>query len=402
MRVIAVTSQDSPEFTTEQQFASDQSFVLNQPFAANQLAARGRNFLRPDLADLTPYDPGFVEAQVILSANENNFGIPTRVHEKMMNTLSETVLNRYPDPLAHDLRDEIARWHSVNPQNVLLGNGGDELIFNLLLAFGGSARKMLNCPPTFSIYALYAQLTGTKVVNVPRLPDTFQLDTQEVAAAAQDCDLIFLTTPNNPTGDVIDCEWIANFAASTPAMVIVDEAYGDFLDAASSCIPLVSEHENLAVLRTLSKAFALAGARCGYLVAPQSVIDGLAAVRQPYSVNVLTQAAALVAVREREAFQPAISQIKAERERLSNALRKLKGVHIWPSAANFILLRLPDAHKVHKILQEKYSILVRDFSHAHGLANCLRISIGTPHENDQVIQAITEIIRSQLREEENA
>ena len=394
--MITMANQDSLKSTTEQQFVVDQPFAADQPSVLKQPAARGRNFLRPDFADLTPYDPGFVDAQVILSANENNFGIPARVHEQMQNALRKTLLNRYPDPLAHDLRSEIASWHAVNPQNVLLGNGGDELIFNLLLAFGGPRRKMLNCPPTFSIYALYAQLTGTKVVHVPRLPETFQLDTQAVAAAAQDCDLVFLTTPNNPTGDVIDREWIARFAAATPALVIVDEAYGDFLAAESSCIPLVSEHENLAVLRTLSKAFALAGARCGYLIASQSVIDGLAAVRQPYSVNVLTQAVAVTAVREREAFQPAISQIKAERERLREELSQINGVQVWPSAANFILVRLPNAHKIHKILQEKYSILVRDFSCSPSLANCLRISIGTPQENDQLIRAITEIITSQL------
>lgn len=358
-----------------------------------------RNFLRADLAGLTPYDPGFVATQVILSANENNFGIPAAVHEQMLQALSTALLNRYPDPLATDLRQEIAQWHGVNPRNVIIGNGGDELIFNLLLAFGGAERKMLNCPPTFSIYALYAQLTGTKVVNVARVADTFHLDQQKVAAAAQDCDIIFLTTPNNPTGNVIEREWIAQLAQSTSALIVVDEAYADFLDDEASCIPLVSEHENLAVLRTLSKAFALAGARCGYLVGSASVIDGLGAVRQPYSVNALTQAVASVAVRERHAFQPIIETIKTERNRLINALSKIDRVQVWASAANFILVRVPRADQVYEILHTKYSILVRNFSHSPVLHGCLRISVGTPAENDQLITAITEIITTQLREE---
>ena len=173
---------------------------------------------------------------------------------------------------------------------------------------------------------------------------------------------------------------------------MVDEAYGEFAEPGTSAEALLAEHDNLLVLHTLSKAFALAGARCGYVIAAPDVIAALAAVRQIYSVNVLTQAAALAAVRARAEFDPTVEKIVSERSRLYESLARVEGVRVWPSEGNFILARMAGASRVCERLRDERSILVRDFSYAPGLADCLRITVGTPEENDAVIEALSEIV----------
>ena len=222
--------------------------------------------MRDDLVDLEPYDPGACVQEVILSANENPFGVPRALREAMNEAVAQSAFNRYPDPLADALREDIASWHGVSRDCVIVGNGGDEIIFDLLLAFGGSQRTLIDCPPTFSIYALYAKLTGTNVVTIVRDEADFSIDCESVEKAAAQADLIMLTSPNNPTGNLVDPAWVQKLAASTDALVIVDEAYVEFAKEGSTCLPLVSSCDNVAVLRTFSKAFALAGARCGYLL----------------------------------------------------------------------------------------------------------------------------------------
>ena len=185
-----------------------------------------------------------------------------------------------------------------------------------------------------------------------------------------------------------------------PGLVLVDEAYGEFAEEGASAEALLAECDNLLVLHTLSKAFALAGARCGYVVAAPDVVDALAAVRQIYSVNVLTQAAALVAVERREEFSPVVAQIRAERTRLFEALSRIEGVRAWPSEGNFVLVRTARASRVRERLRDEYSILVRDFSYAPGLADCLRVTVGTPEENGVVIDALAALVADGAAAEE--
>lgn len=345
-------------------------------------------WLAPALATLVPYDPGFTQVDVLLSANENSFGVPEDVRAAMQRATEGIALNRYPDPMANELRDAIAAWHGVSRGNVVVGNGGDEIIFNLLLAFGGAGRTLIDCPPTFSIYGLYAQITGTNVMKVPRNADSFELDTDAIDKAAAQANIIMITSPNNPTGNLADLAWVDRLASSTKALIVMDEAYVEFADEGASSVALLRKHDNVCILRTFSKAFGLAGVRCGYLLAPQAVVDGMSAVRQPYSVDVCAQAIARVAVERREAFIPAIETIRAQRELMIEGLNAIEGVRVWPSAANFILVRLPNAHEAHLRLRDEHSILVRDFSRTPGLDNCLRITVGTPEENRRVLDAM--------------
>lgn len=357
-----------------------------------QLSDRVKALVQPHLRTLEPYDPNFTPTRVNLSANENTYDVPAPARALIDEALAATPTNRYSDPMSNDLRDGLAAWHGVSRENVIVGNGGDELLYNFLLAFGGPGRTLVNVPPTFSEYAFFASLTQTGVRDVWRDPETFLPQADELVAAAGEASLVILTSPNNPTGDVVALELVARVCDACPGLVMVDEAYGEFAAAGSSAEALLAEHDNLLVLHTLSKAFALAGARCGYVIAAPDVIDALAAVRQIYSVNVLTQAAALAAARARAEFDATVEKIVSERSRLYESLARVEGVRVWPSEGNFILARMAGASRVRERLRDERSILVRDFSYAPGLADCLRITVGTPEENDAVIEALSEIV----------
>lgn len=366
--------------------------------------------LRPDLADLEPYDPDMRPAKVILTANENNYGLPDEVHAAVAKALAQVPTNRYPDATSPDLRRELGRMWGVPARDIVVGNGGDEIIFNLLLGFGGPGRALVTCTPTFSAYELYAQLTQTPVVRVPRTP-SFDVDEDAVRAAAREAGLVIICSPNNPSGNVVRPGFVDELACQTDALIMIDEAYGEFAEENSTCVPLVARHENVCVLRTLSKAYALAGARVGYLIASPAVADGMLSVRLPYSVNRFSQVAAQVVVERRAELAGITRAIVEERPRLIARLQdvaeKLAAagtarMDVFPSQANFVMMRIaltdagracgtPDAHEIHELLAEK-GILVRDFSRAPGSEGCLRISVGTPTETDEFIAALQDVL----------
>ena len=365
-----------------------------------ELSDRMKALVQPYLAGIEPYDPNFTPTRINLSANENTYPLPDGVREAVDAALAATPLNRYPDPMSNDLRDELAAWHGVARENICVGNGGDELLYNFLLAFGGRGRVLLNCPPCFSEYAFFASLAETDVRDVWRDPKTFKLDEAAALAAAPSCDLVIVTSPNNPTGDVASLAFIDALCDACPGMVMVDEAYGEFAGEGTTALGLLEKHPNLVILHTLSKAFGDAGIRCGYVIAAPDVIDVFAAIRQIYSVNVLTQAAALACVRERDAYAPTVATIVAERERVQRELAALAArglpVETWPSSGNFVLVRTPAASRVRERLRDEYSILVRDFSYAPGLAGCLRITVGTPEENDETLAAFAALVKEEM------
>lgn len=351
--------------------------------------------VRPVLAGFEPYDPSFSPCEVNLSANENTHPLPEEVAGILVDAMAHTPLNRYPDPLANELRDELAAWHGVERGNVMVGNGGDELLFNLLFAFGGPGRTLVVAPPCFEEYKNFAKMCETDVVEVWRDEDDYSLDADALVKAAKDAALVMVTSPNNPTGDLVEPALVWRLLNETDALVLLDEAYVEFSPAGSSRVGWVAHNPKLMVLRTFSKAFALAGLRCGYLIADSAIIDVLAAIRQIYSEDVLAQAVACEAVRQREAFASLVDNIVGERERLAQSLTELPGVKVWPSSANFLLMRVADAAMVRARLRDEYSVLVRDFSYAPGLADCLRVSVGTPEENLRLITALGEILEGE-------
>lgn len=344
----------------------------------------------PQLAGLEPYDPKYLPASAMLSANENPHDVEQELRHEVMRAVKRVPLNRYPDPLANDLRDLIAEANGLDREQVLVGNGGDELLFNLALAWGGPGRTFLNMPPTFSVYEANARLTNTAVVDVPRGAD-FRIDEEAVLAriAQGDIDYAIVTSPNNPTGELAREAFILELLESTDALVMVDEAYFEF--SRQTMRPSLAAHKNLVILRTFSKAFSLAGVRMGYLLGDADVIREFVKVRQPYSVDAVSQAMARVVYERRATFEPGIRRIIEERERLVDGLKRIPGVKPFPSDANYVLLRLAGAAKIWEMLYSR-GVLVRDFSHSPLLENCLRVSVGTPEENDAFLGALRDAV----------
>lgn len=344
----------------------------------------------PNLADIVPYDPKYLPANQYLSANENPNNVPEEVQLEIRKALKGFPFNRYPDPLGNELRDLIAEANGLTRDNVLLGNGGDELLFNFALTWGGPGRTFLNVPPTFSVYEANARLTGTKVVNIPR-KENFDIDEEAVLArmAQGDIDFAVITSPNNPTGKMASETFLKKLLDASDALIMVDEAYFEF--SRFSMRPYLDQYENLVILRTFSKAFSLAGVRMGYILANPCVIREFLKVRQPYSVDSVSRAIATAVFRNRSLFVPGINQIIEQRGVLLEELGKLPGVTVFDSDSNYVLFRVDKADEVWQKLYDR-GVLIRDFSHAQYLENCLRVSVGSPEENRVFLGALTEIL----------
>lgn len=345
----------------------------------------------PQLAGLVPYDPKYLPAEAFLSANENPSDVEQEIRHEARREVGRVHLNRYPDPLANELRDMIAEANGLDRDQVLMGNGGDELLFDLALAWGGPGRTFLNMPPTFSVYENNARLTNTAVVNVPRRAD-YSIDEDAVVERASrgDVDYLIVTSPNNPTGELASEQFVARLLDATDALVMVDEAYFEF--SRRTVRPLLAQHKNLVILRTFSKAFSLAGVRMGYLLGDAEVVREFIKVRQPYSVDAVAQAIARAVFRNRAKFERGILRIIEERSRVFGELSAVPGVTAYPSDANYILFKVADAGEVWKKLYAK-GVLVRDFSSAPFLENCLRVTVGSPKENDEFLAALREIVK---------
>ncbi len=346
----------------------------------------------PQLAGIVPYDPKYLPAHAYLSANENPRDVDDAIRVQIEEEVRAVALNRYPDPLANDLRDLIAQANGLDRDWVLVGNGGDELLFDTALAWGGPGRTFLNMPPTFSVYAANARLTNTPIMDIPRI-DGFAIDELRVLQALADPDngitFTIVASPNNPTGLMVPTEFLERLLDATDALVMVDEAYFEF--SRQTMRPQLERHKNLVILRTFSKAFSLAGVRIGYILAHPDVIREYLKVRQPYSVDAVSQAIARVVFRNRSAFEPRIQEIISERGRLADALRTLPGVVPHPSESNWVLFAVPDAPDAWQFLYD-CGILVRDFSTAPGLEGTLRVTVGTPEQNDAFIAALRDFV----------
>lgn len=345
---------------------------------------------QPQLADIVPYDPKYLPAEEYLSANENPHNVPEEVQREIRKALRDFSFNRYPDPLANELRDLIAHANGLSRENVLLGNGGDELLFNMALAWGGPGRTFLNVPPTFSVYEANARLTGTTVVNIPRT-ETFDIDEEAVLdrVAQGDIDYVIITSPNNPTGKMASETFLCKLLDATDALIMVDEAYFEF--SRFSMRPYLNNHKNLIILRTFSKAFSLAGVRLGYVLADEAVIRGFIKVRQPYSVDAVSQVIGQAVYSNRALFERGINQIISQRTVMLEQLRALPGVEAFDSDSNYILFRVEKADEVWQSLYDQ-GVLIRDFSHAPYLTNCLRVTVGSPQENQVFLETLTHIL----------
>jgi len=346
---------------------------------------------RPELDDLVPYDVKDVKAEVVLASNEHPSNLPGEIVEWLAERLARFPFNRYPDPTAKELRALIAAANGLEPGNVLVGNGGDEIIFDILLAWGGPGRTLLDMPPTFAMYAIDAASTGTALVNIERRSD-FSIDEEAVLARLGEggIDIVVIANPNNPTGNLTNESFLIDVLNATDALVLVDEAYFEF--SRHTMRPHMQRHENLVILRTFSKAFSLAGLRVGYALAHEDVVRELMKVRQPYSVDAFSQWVATKVFRERVVFESAIRDIMRERDRLLHGLSSLDGVEVFPSEANFVMFRVSQAGALWRDLLHSHSVQIRDLSRAPGLEDCLRVTVGSPEENVRFLDAMREAL----------
>jgi len=347
---------------------------------------------REAVAGLKSYDARVPEADLYMAANESPYTLPGAVLAELESGMRDFAFRKYPDPTATRLRGLIAAQQGVEPECVLLGNGGDELLFDLVLAWGGPGRTMLNFPPTFSMYEVYGSLLETKLLSVARDRQTFELDEAGAieALASGNVDICFVANPNNPSGTMTDPDFLLKMLEASDAIIVVDEAYFDF--SGKTVVGYLEKYPNLVILRTFSKAFSLAGLRLGYVMAHPEVIATLEKVRMPYSVNAFTQWVGELTVTYQDSFASSIESIKTERDRLFKSLEELREVTVWPSGANYLLFRLPNAHLVWQRLLDEHRIYIRDFSRAPGLDDCLRVTVGTPEQNQTFLRALRESI----------
>ncbi|MBE0448199.1 MAG: histidinol-phosphate transaminase [Actinobacteria bacterium] len=345
---------------------------------------------RPQVAALKPYHLPDVKADVILSANESPYNLPQSIIDEIKREFDRVAYNRYPDPLSLELRQLIGECYNLGADNVIVGNGGDEVIQNLFLAYGGPGRKAVTFDPMFEIYGITGRITGTEMVSILRLPE--DLLAEPVIAQSYDIDaaLVFLCCPNNPTGDMVSPEKIDELLRNTSALVIIDEAYAEF--SKQTAVPLLSEYENLAILRTFSKAFSLAGLRAGYLLAREGVIENLLKVKLFFNFSRLSQSIAKIAFTHRDIFEAKIEVILKERDRLFSELSKTDHIKVFPSESNFILFRTEKpATQVWQGLLDR-GVLIRNSSNQALLENCLRVTVGTPEENNIFLKALREVV----------
>jgi histidinol-phosphate aminotransferase len=349
------------------------------------------DIIRDEIRALTAYhvpDPG---GMVKLDAMENPYRLPPELCRALAESLAGAALNRYPDPAARELKTRLRTAMQIpSAMELVLGNGSDELIQTLALAVARPGALMLGFEPSFVMFRMIATFAGMRYIGLPLNAD-FTIDTATAVAAVEQHEpaLIFIAYPNNPSGNLFDADAIARIIHAAPGLVIVDEAYHAF--AGASFMPRLAEFPNLLVMRTVSK-LGLAGLRLGLLAGHGAWLHHVDKVRLPYNVNVLTQLAATEVLQHRDMLEVQAAAIRSERTRLLTELRRLPGVEAYASEANFILFRVTKADQVFSGLKQR-GVLIKNLHGTHPLlADCLRVTVGTPAENTQFLSALTAIL----------
>ena len=338
---------------------------------------------RTGLKDMPSYDVVERDWQIKVNANECNMNLPPMVEDRVMGRLSRVAFNRYPNEEYDYLCEQIADNHRLQKENVLLGNGSSEIIEKLFFCFGGTKAKKIVYPvPSFSMYGIYAKAAQAQGIAVD-LNEDYTLDKEKFVQMVNEekAGLAVICNPNNPTGTayaLADIEYIAANIHKNCALLI-DEAYMEFYG--QTAVGLLTKYPNLIVARTFSKAYGLASARVGYMLASKEIVEMIGKSYMPYHMNVLSLVTADIVYQMRHEYVPRIQMMIAERKRMTTLLDKLPGVTVYPSETNFILIKYAKAEELNQYLEEK-GIGVRSFGKAPRLENCLRISMGLREEND--------------------
>lgn len=350
-----------------------------------------KRLVKPNISSLQAYQAKEIPCKVKLDANESPYGPPLELIQKLISVNGQkffSSLNRYPDPQAKNLKKTASRYYGVNPERILQGNGSDEIIYYLITTFGG---PVLYPVPTFSMYGIISQALGEERIEIP-LDKEFDIDIDKILRSIKirKPRIIFLSTPNNPTGNCFSFDRMVKIIESVKnkSIVVIDEAYQPF-SSDKGFIPLLKDYDNLVIMRTMSK-IGFAGLRVGLMIAKEEIIHEVNKVRLPFNLNAFSQMASEKALSNRNALKHHIKSVISERERLHREMSRIEGLSPYPSEANFILFRVKKPDTVYKELLKK-GVLIRNMNST--VKGCLRVTVGTPEENNVFINALKEIAK---------
>lgn len=351
-------------------------------------------WLRKTIADFDPYFVAPIAEKHVINANENYLNVLTipGVKEELIQALDTFRPQIYPKPMSDDIREALADYIGAKPENFIVGNGGDEMITYLLGTFLDPGDQILIHSPTFDMYELGAETLGASAIKVKDLPG-YRRDQKGLLEAVRRYQpkVTVICNPNNPTGDLLPRAFIEEVLKAADNIVFVDEAYMEFAQK-ESVIDLIDTYPNLIVLRTLSKAFALAGMRCGYLAADEALIEAIAKIKAPYNLNAFTQLFAPIVIRHREDIFKVRDDICVERDRLYAAMKEIPGVTVYPSCTNFLLVQVDKKQEeIFEALRKK-DILVKIYRNSQDIPNGFRISVTTKDVDDVLISVFRETL----------
>ncbi len=346
--------------------------------------------IKPNVRAITAYTLASLDAQIKINQNENPFGMPFALKEKVMQRAMKQDWARYPDFVPTSLLEKVAGYVGWRADGVMAGNGSNEMIQSVVNSIVEKGVRVVLPEPTFSVYRQVINVAGGEVISVPLNEDlTFNFPRLASKIVTSRADLAIICSPNNPTGCTINARDLATIARNSDGIIVVDQAYLEI--GGEDFIPLLKEHKNLVILRTFSKAMAMGGLRVGYCLAAPELIREFNKARMPYSLNFFSMTAAEVALENLQLLRPLVEKIRQERERLFAGLQTIAGLIPMPSAANFFCVRTAIPPKELFEALHARGILIRDVSKAPMLSEYVRISVGTPEENNRLIAALKEI-----------
>src|SRR3989441_4709302 len=349
--------------------------------------------IKPEVRGLTAYTLKHFDADVKLDQNENPYELPADLKREVADRVLRRPWGRYPEFVPAAMLRTLSKFTGWPEDGILVGNGSNELIQASLNVTLGPGRQLAVMQPTFTLYKMMAVTLQAQVKEIFLDAENLTLDAGKLIEASRTADVVVVCSPNNPTGNLIEREALESLLKSAKGMVLVDEAYHEF--SGQTALPLLAGHRNLVVLRTFSKAMAMAGLRFGYMMAHPEIAREVYKSKLPYNVNIFTLAAAEVVIERRAVLTDGIAALVRERGRVFAELRRRPAVRVFPSKANFILMKT--ARPARELFDGLYShgVLVRDVSAYPLLDRCLRVSIGTPEENDKFLAALDSVLEQQ-------
>lgn len=347
-----------------------------------------RNIIRKSVEKLQAYDPEPQEALAVLNANENPYNLPKDIRDLIAKKLDELDYNRYPDPNSTELKGTISEITSVPEDQIIVGNGLDEILSIITNTFIDPNDVVVTHSPGFSMYKVWTDIANGNLIEVEDIDDhKININGLVNQAIRNNAKLVIICSPNNPTGQVIRLNELRELLETTNSLIVLDEAYGDFEN--ESFIDFVNKYDNLLVLKTLSKAYRMPAARCGYACGPKDLIQAMNKVKAPYNLNALTQEVAKIVLENRDELEPAIDEIISQRKKLYEFLDSIDRIKVFPSKANFLYFKTPKHRELNEAFLDK-GILVRYYPKD----SAFRLTIGTPKENIAVKETIKEVFNA--------